>query len=122
MEVRRVKPPLVPNYDPGEMKVTVECFKAGDPKYETVNEDGTITRRGLTIAQVRNIIGGDEGTFQDVVTGRKIPLSLKQWVNEDPNNTYLLIRVSFKPKKDSEGKTITDRIDEALGDKIPPIS
>lgn len=79
---------------PGKVTVVISASKSG-----VTFPDGTVHKDGLTLADWRERLGGDEGEFTNPATGEKVQISLKQWAREDPKNTYINIGFYFTPTK-----------------------
>lgn len=82
---------------PGILKIAIEIFDKDDPSYQMVLPDGSVSRKGMSLAEARLILGGDEGEMIDPVWGEKHRISLMPWKEADPDQTYISIQFRFKP-------------------------
>jgi hypothetical protein len=66
LELRRETAPRAK----GPVSVEVKFFRKGDPEHTLVARDGSRIPKGPPVAELRERLGGDEGTFQDPFGGR----------------------------------------------------
>ncbi len=82
---------------PGTVTMSVEAFQAGDSRFEQ-EVDGRLIRKGTQLARLRDLFGGrDEGQIRDPYHGDYFLISLKQWADADPDNTYIHVSFQFIP-------------------------
>lgn len=92
-KVYRVSSPLggIP-----EMTLVVREIVPNDPRFASIElPSGAMHPRGITLRELRGIVGGDEGNLPDLA-GRLHPISLKRWENADPDHTYLAVTFTYK--------------------------
>ena len=79
---------------PGTVEFKLVSFLTGDPAYQKADGSGNL---GMSIAQLRNLFGGDEGEIVDPFKQEVHPISLKPWTNADPDQTFLHFSFRFIP-------------------------
>lgn len=68
-------------------------FQEGDPTYQQTLSDGTIIPGGISIAQLQQRLGGDEGVYTGP-SGETYHISTTVWEGKDPEKT--LLRMVFR--------------------------
>lgn len=81
---------------PGHVKITMNVYRKGDPAGLTVM-DGRVVQMGYTLAQLREWLGGDEGTWREPLKGTDFTVSLKPFKDLDQENTYVVFGYMFMP-------------------------
>lgn len=76
----------------GKVGVNVLAFHANDPRNQRPDGAGPL---GVTLAQLRRQFGGDEFLLADPFHGEEHRISLKQWRDADPDNTYVKIEFGW---------------------------
>lgn len=83
----------------GVIEVAVIAFEDGDPSFQGVDpEDGQTKNKGQSLAYMRQVFKGDEGDLRDPLAGTMHHISLAQWVDKDPDKTFIHIRFRFVPQ------------------------
>lgn len=79
---------------PGRVAVQIVDFQDGDPQHQLKDGQGN---RGISMSQLRKKFGGDEGEITDPHRGELHHISLKPWLDKDPEKTFLKISFRFIP-------------------------
>lgn len=77
---------------PGTVIVSVTAFKK-NPQLPADAYENT----GMSLADARKRLGGDEGVVRDGLKGLAHQISLRQWANADPDTTFIRIAFRFEP-------------------------
>lgn len=77
----------------GPWAVEVREVNLGDPSARLSMPDGSSATIGISLRQLRERFGGDEGYLNEPATGR-VHVSLAEWKNRDPDTTFLHIKLT----------------------------
>ena len=88
-----VPPSNVPHFGsrkgvPGRVEVEIRVFQEGEPDYDA---------RGMTLAALRDSLGGNEGFVTEPFRGDPIKVSLLPWAHVDFETARFELRFKFKP-------------------------
>lgn len=82
---------------PGTVEVSVIAYRSGDPRFQVSDEGGQTRNEGVSLAEMRARLGGDEGGIADPFKGLIHQISLQPWANADPNETFIRLAFWFQP-------------------------
>ena len=80
----------------GTVLFEVKAFQDGDLAYQKPENLGG-GNMGMSISQLRQSFGGDEGEIFDPFQQLPHPISLGQWADLDPDKTFLQFRFELIP-------------------------
>jgi hypothetical protein len=80
---------------PSLVFLKVERLKEGDPNLH-VEVNGQQQLRATPLRKMLELFPDGEGEVQDRRTGQYLPLSFKEWKDEDLDNTYIKIEFHYK--------------------------
>lgn len=86
---------------PGTVDAYVRVYQEGDPSLRRELPDGrVIANPGMTLAEFRQLLGGDEGYLTDpAYRGEKHFVSVAAYKDADPQKTRVTFGFRFIPKK-----------------------
>ena len=71
-------------------------FQDGDPTFQHTSSDGTIMPGGISVAQLQQRLGGNEGEYRGL-SDETYHISLAAWEGKDPEKTFLQMRCNTTP-------------------------
>lgn len=74
------------------VKMTISTFTKGDQRFHRLDKQGNLHYNGISLAQMRRTLGGDEGFLPDPFSGRMHAISLRSWAGDDPEDTFVQVR------------------------------
>lgn len=80
---------------PGTVTVQIEVFQEENRRSKREGSGKT----GISLAQLRQMFGGDEGEMADPYHGKMHRISLRPWDDADAEKTFLHITFRFVPEK-----------------------
>lgn len=85
----------------GDVTVEVTAYQHGDQRYATRDESGAVLQEnpGMTVREFRALYGGEETFMTDAFKRGRHLVSLKGLQIGDPDQTRLLIRFRFRPRR-----------------------
>lgn len=80
---------------PGQVLVEVIAFQDGDPRFQTVDENGQPRNQGRSLEYMRKIFKGHEGSLTDPLVGQTHHISLLPWMDADEQQIFIRVRFQF---------------------------
>ena len=77
--------------------VQITEVNLGDPSGRMSMPDGSSATIGVSLRELRERFGGDEGFLHPPSSDQPVPISLAKWKGRDPDTTFLHISMIQKP-------------------------
>jgi hypothetical protein len=82
---------------PGQTELQVVVWRKGEEPPGPGLPDSPSRTRPMTLRKFRERLGGDTGHLPDPERGEMHFVSIEQWANEDPDETYVVPVLTFCP-------------------------
>jgi len=82
---------------PGRTELQVVVWRKGEEPPRPGLPNSPSATRPMTLREFRERLGGDTGHLPDPETGKLRFVSIEQWANDDPDETYVMPVLTFRP-------------------------
>ena len=82
---------------PGRTELRVVVWRKGEEPLGPGLPDSPSSTRPMTLREFRERLGGDTGHLPDPERGELHFVSIEQWANENPDETYVMPVLTFRP-------------------------